>query len=440
MQIAKLAILGLFGLFNHHVPFRTKDRITIIHGPNGVGKTTVLKLLLAVFSKRFNVLHQTPFERMEIHFSDDRVLSIVRVPASESSPMMLRFEFTNEVEPYLYDRSREASKHHRRFSASLVERHVPSLSYIGGVRWLDANDGAKLTMEDVYERYGDVLPGGFPSARTPDWLSDLLSSVAMHFIQTQRLLATGNPSHQSIAARSDSRPRATVEDLAKDMAARMQEVLRQSGTLAASLDRSFPYRLLQGESPPNATEESIRHRYESQSAYRQRLMTAGLLEAEEALPLQQDQLDPSERKVLWYYLDDIDKKLDVYRDLLERIELFTSIINDNKFLFKSLSLHKDKGFIFTSKNGQIVPLEQLSSGEQHELVLAYELLFLAKRKSLILVDEPELSLHVTWQHKFLDDMQRISQLSDLDFLIATHSPSIVYRRRDLMVKLGEAKV
>ena len=37
-------------------------------------------------------------------------------------------------------------------------------------------------------------------------------------------------------------------------------------------------------------------------------------------------------------------------------------------------------------------LVRLSSGEQHELVLAYDLLFKVKEKSLVLIDEPELSL------------------------------------------------
>ena len=240
------------------------------------------------------------------------------------------------------------------------------------------------------------------------------------------------------AGRTEQYTLATVDGFSKDMATRMQEVLRQSGALAASLDRTFPHRLLQSSLPSDATESLIRKKYEEQNTYRAQLMSAGLLEAEEAIPLQQSKLEENERKVLWHYLGDVEKKFSVYNSLLRRVELFTKIINQDKFLFKKLSLDKEKGFIFTSDNGDNVPLSALSSGEQHELVLSYELLFKAKEKSLILIDEPELSLHVTWQHKFLDDMKRISDLSDLDFLIATHSPSIVYRRSSLMIKLGGA--
>jgi predicted ATP-binding protein involved in virulence len=43
MRIRKLSIEGLFGMFNHVIPLHTDERVTIIHGPNGVGKTTVTR-------------------------------------------------------------------------------------------------------------------------------------------------------------------------------------------------------------------------------------------------------------------------------------------------------------------------------------------------------------------------------------------------------------
>jgi predicted ATP-binding protein involved in virulence len=77
----------------------------------------------------------------------------------------------------------------------------------------------------------------------------------------------------------------------------------------------------------------------------------------------------------------------------------------------------------------------LSSGEQHELVMLYELLFKVKPNSLILIDEPELSLHLAWQVQFLKDLQAIIKLADFDVLIATHAPGIIDDRWDLTVEL-----
>ncbi|MDF5732730.1 MAG: AAA family ATPase [Rhizonema sp. PD38] len=77
----------------------------------------------------------------------------------------------------------------------------------------------------------------------------------------------------------------------------------------------------------------------------------------------------------------------------------------------------------------------MSSGEQHELVLLYELLFKVQPDSLVLIDEPELSLHVGWQIQFLKDLQEITGLAYLDILMATHSPDIIQDRWDLTVEL-----
>jgi predicted ATP-binding protein involved in virulence len=146
-------------------------------------------------------------------------------------------------------------------------------------------------------------------------------------------------------------------------------------------------------------------------------------------------LDPSARRVLWHYLNDVQEKFDVFDDLLQRVELFKSIIN-SRFLYKHFLVDEEEGFIFVTEGGELVPPGALSSGEQHELVLAFELLFRVKEGSLILIDEPELSLHVTWQHRFLEDMERISKLANLDFIVATHSPSIIHNQPHLMVPLG----
>ena len=67
--------------------------------------------------------------------------------------------------------------------------------------------------------------------------------------------------------------------------------------------------------------------------------------------------------------------------------------------------------------------------------MLYELLFKAKPNSLVLIDEPELSLHLGWQVEFLKDLQNIAKLRNFDVLLATHSPEIISDRWDLTVEL-----
>ena len=59
--------------------------------------------------------------------------------------------------------------------------------------------------------------------------------------------------------------------------------------------------------------------------------------------------------------------------------------------------------------------------------------------SLVLIDEPELSLHVVWQQHFLKDMSEVIKLTGFDILIATHSPQIIHDRWDLAVELKDPR-
>jgi len=86
--------------------------------------------------------------------------------------------------------------------------------------------------------------------------------------------------------------------------------------------------------------------------------------------------------------------------------------------------------VITKNNERLNP-RLLSSGEQHEIILLYDLIFNTSDNTLVLIDEPEISLHIDWQMSFLSDLESISRLSFPQFLIATHSPSIIGNRFDL---------
>lgn len=141
------------------------------------------------------------------------------------------------------------------------------------------------------------------------------------------------------------------------------------------------------------------------------------------------------------YLDDVEAKFRVFDELASKIDLLKEIISE-LFSFKRLSVDKETGLTFVSAEGAPVELRSLSSGEQHELVLLYELLFIVTPNSLVLIDEPEMSLHVAWQQVFLRNLAAIARLSKFDSIIATHSPQIIADKWDLTIELkgphGEA--
>ena len=114
-------------------------------------------------------------------------------------------------------------------------------------------------------------------------------------------------------------------------------------------------------------------------------------------------------------------------DIIQRVELFVETINTFTFINKHLEVDSMSGFYFVMDEINRPPLipEQLSSGERHLLLQVYELLFVAPPKSLVLLDEPELSLHPNWQMTLIDNLDRALSNQVCQLLIATHSHMLV---------------
>ncbi|HHC7201437.1 TPA: AAA family ATPase [Vibrio parahaemolyticus] len=85
-----------------------------------------------------------------------------------------------------------------------------------------------------------------------------------------------------------------------------------------------------------------------------------------------------------------------------------------------------------SESAKLRPLASRSSGEQCLFLLFLGIISSIDDNSLILIDEPEISLHPSWQQRFVEILnESLSEYSGCHFIIATHSPLIV---SDIAVK------
>ena len=125
-----------------------------------------------------------------------------------------------------------------------------------------------------------------------------------------------------------------------------------------------------------------------------------------------------------YLMNLLNKILENYSKLSEidnRIKHFVDIVNkyfiNKEFIYDQSSLEVS----IISDEGKTIELNQLSSGEK-QLVSIFSKILLEDKETIVLFDEPELSLSIEWQKEFLVD---ISNSNSLFFLVAvTHSPFI----------------
>ena len=121
-------------------------------------------------------------------------------------------------------------------------------------------------------------------------------------------------------------------------------------------------------------------------------------------------------------------------DLAESIVVFMDIIND-VFINKEVYVNEKNVLNVRMSNGTALPINKLSSGEKQMLIMMYQLLFRTTPHSVVIIDEPEISLHVAWQQKLGRVLKDVARLRDLQILVATHSPQIIHDDWDMAVEL-----
>jgi ABC-type cobalamin/Fe3+-siderophores transport system ATPase subunit len=120
--------------------------------------------------------------------------------------------------------------------------------------------------------------------------------------------------------------------------------------------------------------------------------------------------------------------------LAESIIVYKDIIN-NIFMNKSIDVTDSGKLIVAMNNGTTLPLNKLSSGEKQLLLIFYQMLFHSTTGSIILLDEPEISLHVTWQQMLGDYFSDICRVRQIQMIVATHSPQVIHDRWDYATEL-----
>ncbi len=438
MKISKIKIDKLFGSFDHEVDFKIKEGITLMLGQNGIGKTVLLNIIKSIFDCDFYNVMDIAFEKITISFDNATSWEFEKQIKEEHEELVLKLIKNKKVvDSQLFSDITEKSEKMLRE----LRNYLPApFRRTDDNEWLDRRTGEKFSTKEIIDKHRENLP---PEAFNtflsfPTWFSEIVEGYKVNLIETQRLLTFIQTDERY--NRPHLEYRNTVEEYSKELIVDINSKLANSSELSTKLDRTYPNRLIERlNAISEITQKELNSKLTKLEEKRTRLEKVGLLDLKKEprlLSIQKEQ-DSAIKEVLLVYIEDSNQKLEVYDELADKIELFLQIINE-RFLYKKLSINKDGGFCFSSlKNKQPIPLKKLSSGEQHLLVLFYQLLFKYPKNTLLLIDEPEISLHISWQKNFISDLKKILKLNKMDILIATHSPSIIGKDWELTVDLDE---
>jgi predicted ATP-binding protein involved in virulence len=327
MKLVSISIEKLFGQFDYNIAFNQEEGITILTGPNGYGKTTILNIIYNLFTNGT----ASHCSKVAVSFSDGRVL---KFPENKN-------DIKNSIPVYL-----------------IIDQRIKETV------WEEKNPNSY--MQEKVERTKDVI-----KLRS----QDLKEKIA------------------KIRAEEDEK--------------------------AKVLNASYAERLFQYTEP--VPKDEFENRYEELTKKYILLQKYKIYEND----LAKAKYEGENQRALSIYLEDWEKKIAIYDELLNKIALFLSIMNSKGLVNKTFTVNAKDGFCFTTNDEKSLQLSDLSSGEQNETILLYELLFKAPPDSLVLIDEPETSMHVAWQIEFIQDIKKIAGINPLSFIIATHSPDII---------------
>lgn len=477
MFLKGLEIREMFGIFDYSLKFN--ENMTIITAPNGYGKTICLKIIHSIFT--FNFMYFAELEFTEISLiTEIGVLSIRKIIPQQYNEVTSQAELFEEDEDKdegvffirdfdLFEDEQENRKNETKIEITLkyendlkshhiylgeqyelylrnVDEFYPFLRRVGHDRWRDRRHGNNeiYTFEDVIESFG-IPELKIDRLELPKWLIEFSKNQKTYFVQDQRLILKKNdmPHRSNFFTNALERYSERLKSKIKDSSVKVSMNSQQ-------LDSTFPKRLVNSKEKYDKLDKNqlIEELGKIQDK-RMKLMKYDLLSQDSSFDneIQVDHIEENDVKVLNLYVKDTNEKLSSFDSIYEKINTFVEILN-KKLIFKEVKVSSHRGFYFIrlvneskgpDEKEKLLSLSKLSSGEQHQVVLLYQLIFNTEPNTLVLIDEPEISLHVVWQKQFMEDLTEVSKINNIKSIIATHSPQIIGDKWDSTIDLADLR-
>lgn len=414
-RMMQFKVEKLFGRFDYDLQLN-KEGLTILTGPNGFGKSTILKCIEALSKGVLGVSYYftLDFEKIEVILENYKI--IIQKEKDKISINGIKFskkQFENVIER--------------------LDRR-PYMRRIDKDTWIDRRNGNYVSTNDyfkeIYSEDDEILyelneNGSSELVREMKKIGSYIGKI--YFIREQRLIT------EKYNSRTEQRMVNVINELPDKFRELVLRISNDYSRVANKLDSTYPNRLFSNEEKIN--EEEYRQKMFIMNEKFEKLNKYDLsnMQKSEGVVFKEEHA-----KALKIYFDDFDEKYKVYEDLINKLDMYTDIIN-SRLKFKNIKISRNEGIkIVDSENEEkTIPLNNLSSGEKQEIVLFYELIFESGNNELLLIDEPEISLHIAWQKMFMDDLLRIVKYKKINAIVATHSPQIINNHWERQIDLGE---
>lgn len=126
---------------------------------------------------------------------------------------------------------------------------------------------------------------------------------------------------------------------------------------------------------------------------------------------------------------------DEAREIAQPKQLFQDMV-DQFFAETGKKIIRTENEIRFMQIGEMLYPYQLSSGEKQLLVILLTVLVEDLQPTVLFMDEPEVSLHIEWQHKLIDAILKLNPNAQV--ILTTHSPAVIMNGwMDMVTEVSE---
>lgn len=432
MRLERLDVFGLFG--RHDLKLDLTISPLFLVGPNGTGKSTCLTILHCLLTAQWQRLSKLPFDHLECGFAGrkitldvDDVQSLALFP-SLFTPMASRPR--SSILPADFEDAKRFIRrsHPIAVDAEKVERlrtRYDDLSFLFNLGL--SSEKRSVLFYPTYRRIERDLRD-LVDLDEDFGTIDVDQSVKARFDSFGEVIGFGGQDIKRLIDDAAGRIESAARQSLNEQSVKFIDVLNKRETV-----RSAPLR-------DKVTDpETISRLIDRINTFAPNTVDTSLLfDNLNLLRRKNVGRITSKEEILVYYISEMLNVMDRFDRLSDPLSQFAE--------YMSAYLKPTKRAEFNERNfrieilndsGGIVNLDSLSSGEKQILSLFSFLMFSDEpRGRTLIIDEPELSLSVTWQKRLVDDLLKTGRPTT--FICATHSP-FIFENFDLenVMSLGD---
>ena len=455
INLKRVRVEGLFKTFNLDVSLENNTLILV--GENGSGKSTFINLVYYALTAQWDRLRKLPFDSCTFTIGDqDYLLEKDHLPQPRSESFielgLIKSRFSTEDLKNLYEKlaekdveywsslsGEELRSFHINFSAF---RPFPR-SFLSNAIVDLARNNPLLNSEEVEDFGAEALTKILRSNNQEQFL------FLPTYRRIEKELSAVFPDQdldEALSSFRRKRERREQSSYIELVEFGMTDVDRAFESILSDLDRNFRSEL--NRLTGSYLRDIIRREYDSVDtsilATDEVAQTVDSMLSrieDDTLPkndreelrslladVKSNQTLPPEKKILAHFLTRLVAIHKTQQEKEEPVRKLAEVVNQylskKQLEFNPTAFElaiKRKNTVDNDKSVE-VPLYGLSSGEK-QIVSLFSHMFLSRNESYFLViDEPELSISVKWQRRFLQDIQDTGKCSGL--IAVTHSPFV----------------